>query len=190
MDHIHEWRRGRSLCKMKLDDSILLDWFLKSLLYPIAKDVAQSMPQTEEEVILTAKKFDLIYAQSGYLYTVIPDAPCNRSTDLDKPRASHAADGVIRSIAHGPANHFSGASTSYNQNPYGYSMYCNHYGGPNPSYYQNPYRQPSMPQGYPSAPYDPNCSSSHLGASTSGSSVHPHHHGPSCTSSSCGGASS
>ena len=39
-DHIHEWRRRRSLCKIKLDDRIFLDWFLTSLLPIIAKYVA------------------------------------------------------------------------------------------------------------------------------------------------------
>ena len=30
-DHLHEWRRRRSLCKAKLDDRVLLDFFLKTL---------------------------------------------------------------------------------------------------------------------------------------------------------------
>ena len=38
--HIHEWRRRRSLCKIQLDDRIFLDYFLKTLLPPISKDVA------------------------------------------------------------------------------------------------------------------------------------------------------
>ena len=63
--HIHEWRRHRSLCQIKLDDKIFLDWFLKTLLPPIAKDVASEHPQIEEEAILKAQQFDLIYAQSG-----------------------------------------------------------------------------------------------------------------------------
>ena len=54
-DHIHEWRRRRSLCKIKLDDRIFLDWFLKSLLPLIAKDVAAERPQSEEEAILKAQ---------------------------------------------------------------------------------------------------------------------------------------
>ena len=31
MDHIHEWRCCRNLCKIQLDDRIFLDWFLKTL---------------------------------------------------------------------------------------------------------------------------------------------------------------
>ena len=61
-DHIHESRRRRSLCKTQLDDKIFLDWFLKTLLPPIAKDVASERPQSEEEAILKAQQFDLIYA--------------------------------------------------------------------------------------------------------------------------------
>ena len=43
-DHIHEGGRCRNLCKIKLDDKIFLDWFLKTLLPPIAKDVTFERP--------------------------------------------------------------------------------------------------------------------------------------------------
>lgn len=33
------------------------------------------MPQNKEETISKAKKFELTYAQLGYLYSVILDAP-------------------------------------------------------------------------------------------------------------------
>ena len=101
-DHIHEWRRRRSLCKIKLDDWIFLDWFLKSLLPIIAKDVASERPQSEEEAILKAQQFDLIYAQSGYLYTIIPNAPHGDSSQQDAPGASHAADGIIGRVSSHP----------------------------------------------------------------------------------------
>ena len=55
IDHIHEWRRRHSLCKIQLDDRIFLDWFLKTLLPPIAKDVASERPQSEEEAILKSQ---------------------------------------------------------------------------------------------------------------------------------------
>ena len=61
----------------------------------IAKDVAVEKPQSEEEAILKAQQFDLIYAQSGYLYTIIPDAPCGDPSQHDVPGASHIADGII-----------------------------------------------------------------------------------------------
>ena len=53
-DHIHEWRRRHSLYKIQIDDKIFLDWFLKTLLPPIAKDVASECPQSEEEAIMKA----------------------------------------------------------------------------------------------------------------------------------------
>ena len=40
------------LCKIKLDDRIILDWSMKSLLLFIAKDVDFERPKTKEEVIL------------------------------------------------------------------------------------------------------------------------------------------
>ena len=55
MDHIHEWWHRCSLYKIQLDDRIFLDWFLKTLLPPIAKDVASEQPQSKEEAILKAQ---------------------------------------------------------------------------------------------------------------------------------------
>ena len=56
---------------------------------PIAKDVTFERPQIEEESILKAHQFDLIYAQSGYLYTIIPDAPWSGTSRQDMLGASH-----------------------------------------------------------------------------------------------------
>ena len=52
----------------------LLDWFLKSLLPYIAKDVSTSRVQNEEQAIFRAQELDLIYAQSRLLYEIIPNA--------------------------------------------------------------------------------------------------------------------
>ena len=54
-NHIHEWWRQRSLCKIQLDDKIFLDWSLKKFLPPIEKDVAFEHPQSKEEAILKAQ---------------------------------------------------------------------------------------------------------------------------------------
>ena len=75
---------------------------LETLQPPIAKNVAFKHPQTEEEAILKAQQFDLIYAQSGYLYTIIPNAPRADTSYRDALGASHAADGIIGSISHQP----------------------------------------------------------------------------------------
>ena len=47
-DHIHEWRRRRRLIKAPILDQLLADWFTKSLLPPIARDVAMGVTVTEE----------------------------------------------------------------------------------------------------------------------------------------------
>lgn len=51
----------------------------------------------------------MIYAQSCYVYTVIPNLPCPRSGNA--PGASHVADGIIGSLSH---------SLPYTQKSYGY----------------------------------------------------------------------
>jgi hypothetical protein len=74
IDHIHEWHRRRSLCKEETTKEQCLDWFLKSLISVLSKYVASTFPQTEEGAISKDQEYDLIYAHSGYLYIIIPDA--------------------------------------------------------------------------------------------------------------------
>jgi hypothetical protein len=61
-DHIHEWRRRRSLCKAETTKQQCLDWFLRSLVPLLGKDVASTFPQSEEEAISKSQQYDLIYA--------------------------------------------------------------------------------------------------------------------------------
>jgi hypothetical protein len=51
-----------------------LEWFLKSLFPYISKDVSTSRVTYEEEAIFKSQQLDLIYAQYGMLYEIIPDA--------------------------------------------------------------------------------------------------------------------
>lgn len=96
-DHIHEWRRRRRLIKAAIPGEFVADWFLKSLLPTIAKDVAMSGAINEEELILRAQQLNLIYAQSSTLYELTPHA--SRPTfDLTKPLLGPHADGVIGSV--------------------------------------------------------------------------------------------
>ena len=75
-DHVHEWWRRKSLCRAPtFEDRVYMGWFLRSLLPAIRKDVASHFPQTEEATLQIVSKYDLIYAQSGYVYTVLPDLP-------------------------------------------------------------------------------------------------------------------
>ena len=71
-DHIQEWRRQKRLIKYFISLEFLLEWFLKSLLPYIAKDVSTSGVQNEEHVIFRAQELDLIYAQSGLYMRLYP----------------------------------------------------------------------------------------------------------------------
>ena len=53
-DHIHEWRRRRRLIKVVIPNHLLAEWFTKSLLPQIARDVAMGGIVTEEEAIARA----------------------------------------------------------------------------------------------------------------------------------------
>jgi hypothetical protein len=53
-DHIHEWRRRRRLIKAVIPDQLLAEWFTKSPLPQIARDVAMGGVVTEEEAIARA----------------------------------------------------------------------------------------------------------------------------------------
>jgi hypothetical protein len=97
--------------------------------------VASTFPQSKDQSINKTQKFDLIYGQSGYLCTILPDAPRPLPFGQDKPRMSHLADGLISTMT----NH-----NHYNQPPpmYGAPQYMQPYGGPYyypPPPYQHPY---------------------------------------------------
>lgn len=75
-DHVQEWRRRRSLCRAyTFDNHVYMDWALRTLFPSIGKDVASHFPHKEEEALQFALKYDLIYAQSSYVYIVLPDIP-------------------------------------------------------------------------------------------------------------------
>jgi hypothetical protein len=134
-NHIHEWRRRRSLCKAETTKQQCLDWFLRSLVSLLGKDVASTFPQSKEKSISKAQQYDLIYAQSGYLYTVLPNLPKPVPFGQDKPGMSHSADRLI------------GATTHHGPQPqppsmYGTPQYPPAYGGTSyypPPLYQHPY---------------------------------------------------
>jgi hypothetical protein len=95
-DHIHEWRRRRRLIKLELPDQLLAEWFTKSFVNEIGKDIAMGGVVTEEQAISRAQYLDLVYSQTGTLYTLLPDLPRpGTSSTSTAPAASHAADGVI-----------------------------------------------------------------------------------------------
>ena len=61
-DHIHKWIQRRRLIKAPIPNQILMDWFTKSLLPPIAQDVAMGGSITEEQAIARAQYLDLVYS--------------------------------------------------------------------------------------------------------------------------------
>ena len=62
-DHIHEWRRKRRLIKAPIPNQLLDDWFTKSLLPPIARDVSMGGVVTKEKAISHAQYLELVYSQ-------------------------------------------------------------------------------------------------------------------------------
>jgi len=58
--------------KVFILDQILAEWFVKSLLTKITKDVAKAGVVTKEQVIAQAQYLDLVYMQSGTLHEKIP----------------------------------------------------------------------------------------------------------------------
>jgi hypothetical protein len=101
-DHIREWRRRKSLIKVPVPPTFLLEWFLKSLVPQLSKDVATSGVFFEEEAIMRAQQFELIYSQSGLLYTILPDAP-RSILDKTRQRAGPHVDGIVGSAQIKPA---------------------------------------------------------------------------------------
>ena len=95
--HIHEWRRRRRLIKAPILDQLLAYRFTKSLLPPIARDVAMGGVVTEEQAISRAQYLDLVYSQSGTLYHLIPQDP-HPSTNPAKPPVETPIDGIVGSI--------------------------------------------------------------------------------------------
>jgi hypothetical protein len=95
-DHIHEWRRRRRLIKLELPDQLLAEWFTKSFVNEIGKDIAMGGIVTEEQAISHAQYLDLVYSQTITLYDLLPDLPRpNPSSTSTTTTMSHATDGVI-----------------------------------------------------------------------------------------------
>ena len=90
------------MIKAFIPPEFLLEWFLKSLLPYIAKDVSTSGVQNEEQAIFRVQELDLIYAQSGLLYEIIPNAP--HSSFKPKVKPGPHANGIIGCVSAKPAD--------------------------------------------------------------------------------------
>ena len=80
---------------------MLADWFTKSLLPPIAQDVAMGDVITEEQAISRSQYLDLVYSQSKTLYDLIAQAPLP-STDPTNPSVETLVDEIVGSIQSSP----------------------------------------------------------------------------------------
>lgn len=75
-----------------------MNWFTKSLLPQIAKDVAMSGEVTKDQDIHHAQHLDFIYSQVGMLYNIIPHAPRYSKETLRLTPRPHA-NGVVGSTS-------------------------------------------------------------------------------------------
>jgi hypothetical protein len=94
-DHIQEWRRRRWLFNTPIPLAFILELFLNSLHTPISNDVATSEVFKEEEAIFRSQQIDLIYAQYGMLYHLLPSA-LRLTHDPRQTPGSHA-NGIVGS---------------------------------------------------------------------------------------------
>jgi hypothetical protein len=85
------------LIKVTIPDQLLAEWFTKSLLPLISRDITMGGVVTEEKAISQAQYLDLVYSQYGTLYELIPNAT-HTPTDPSKPSSMAHADGVICTV--------------------------------------------------------------------------------------------
>jgi hypothetical protein len=78
-------------------DILLAEWFTKSLLPLIARNVAMGGAVTEEQAIAWGQYLDLVYSQYGTLYDLLLNVS-QANTDPSKSSSSSHADGVIGSV--------------------------------------------------------------------------------------------
>jgi hypothetical protein len=81
------------MIKEVIPDILLAEWFTKSRLPPITRDVAMDGAVTEEQAITRAQYLDLVYSQSGTLYDFLSNVS-RANIDPSKPSSSYHADGL------------------------------------------------------------------------------------------------
>ena len=94
-------RCRKSLIKVPVPPTFLLEWFLKYLVAQLSKDVPMLGVFSEEDTIMRAQQLDLIYSQYGLLYEIFPDVP-HSILDKTRQRAGPHADGIVGSIQINP----------------------------------------------------------------------------------------
>ena len=101
------------MIKAIIPNILLAEWFTKSLLPLITRDVAMGGEVTEEQAIARAQYLDLVYSQSGTLYDFLLNV-ARANTDSFKPSSSSHADGVIGSVK---TQYFSQSNTLSSTSP-------------------------------------------------------------------------
>jgi hypothetical protein len=91
------------LIKVLVPQAFLLEWFLKSLVPQLSKDVTTLGVFSEEDSIMRVQQLELIYSQSGLLYKFFPDAP-RSILDKTRQRAGPHADGIVGSAQTKPTD--------------------------------------------------------------------------------------
>jgi len=99
-NHIHGWKRRRRLIEFETVDELLTQWFKKSFVSKISKDITMGGCVIEEQAMARAQYLDLVYSKSGTLYEVLPDAP-RPYLDLTASKSPDVplVDGVISSMS-------------------------------------------------------------------------------------------
>jgi hypothetical protein len=95
-DHVREWWHRKRLIKVKVPPVFFLEWFLKSLVPYVSKDIATSRVFSEEEEIMRAQQPKLIYSQSSMLYEIFPDVS-QYTLDKAKKNLGPHVDGIMGS---------------------------------------------------------------------------------------------
>jgi hypothetical protein len=84
------------LIKIDLLDQLLDEWFTKSFVNKISRDISMGGVVMEEHAISHTPYLDLFYSQMGTLYDLLPDIhrPSTTTTSTS-PTTSHVVDDVI-----------------------------------------------------------------------------------------------
>ena len=115
-DHIHEWRGKWRLVKAPIPDYLLADWFYKSLLSQITKDISLGGMVTGDQSIRRAQHLDLIYSHSSTLYDAIPTAPRTSNSPATQQPGAHD-DGIINTTSGSIVKQLSGHITQLSVDP-------------------------------------------------------------------------
>jgi hypothetical protein len=81
--------------------TFLLEWFLKSLVPRLSKDVTMSGVFFEEDAIMRAQHLEIIYSQSGLLYEILTNVP-RSILDKTRQRVGPHVDSIVGFVQTNP----------------------------------------------------------------------------------------